>query len=417
MYYDLIKKFGNVIEINDYVNKNLEVTKYLIKHPRNTVYFKNLDGYEAVGNIWAERKNISVALNNSEILPSILYAINNPVDYEILEKNPFYEKSDFSLKELPIPKYFERDGSNYITSAIVFSEKGGKKNVSFHRMMVIDDKRVAIRLVPRDLYRMYEESVNEGNELKVSVVIGAHPTFLIAAATSVDYSLDESMIASSLRMKTMGEREKMVRLSNGINVPLESEYVFEGKIINEKYPVEGPFLDITRTYDIKENQPILIFEKMYTNKRPIFHLLLAGGYEHYNLMGMPREPTIYQEVKNKGVDVLDVKLTYGGCSWLHGVVKIRKKCDDDGKNAIEGAFKGHRSLKHVVIVDDDIDINNSEEIEWAIATRFQGDRDMVIRREKGSSLDPSRYENDITTKIGFDATIKGKERENFRREF
>lgn len=417
MYYDLIKKIGNVIEVNDYVNKNLEVTKYLIKYPRNTVYFKNLDGYEAVGNIWAERKNISVALNNSEILPSILYAINNPVDYEVLDKNPFYEKSDFSLKELPIPKYFERDGSNYITSGIVFSEKGGKKNVSFHRMMVIDDKRVAIRLVPRDLYRMYEESVNEGNELKVSVVIGAYPTFLIAAATSVDYSLDESMIASSLRMKTMGEREKMVRLSNGINVPLESEYVFEGKIINEKYPVEGPFLDITRTYDIKENQPVLIFEKMYTNKRPIFHLLLAGGYEHYNLMGMPREPTIYQEVKKKGVDVLDVKLTYGGCSWLHGVVKIRKKSDDDGKNAIEGAFKGHRSLKHVVIVDDDIDINNSEEIEWAIATRFQGDRDMVIMKERGSSLDPSRYENDITTKIGFDATIKGKERENFRREF
>lgn len=417
MYYDLIKKFGNVIEINDHVNKNLEVTKYLLKYPKNTVYFKNLDGYEAVGNIWAERKNISAALNNSEILPSILYAINNPIDYEILDKNPFYEKSDFSLKELPIPKYFERDGSNYITSAIVFSEKGRKKNVSFHRMMVIDDKRVAIRLVPRDLYKMYEESVNEGNELKVSIVIGAYPTFLIAAATSVDYNLDESMIASSLRMKTMGEKEKMVRLSNGINVPLESEYVFEGKIINEKYPVEGPFLDITRTYDTKENQPILIFEKMYTNKRPIFHLLLSGGYEHYNLMGMPREPTIYQEVKNKGVDVLDVKLTYGGCSWLHGVVKIRKKCDDDGKNAIEGAFKGHRSLKHVVIVDDDIDINNSEEIEWAIATRFQGDRDMVIKRVKGSSLDPSRYENDITTKIGFDATIKGKERENFRKEF
>jgi len=417
MYSDLIKKFKNVMEIKGYVSKELEVTKYLLKYPKTPIYFRDLDGYEAIGNIWAERNNISMVLGNSDILQSLLYAINNPVDYEILDKNPFYEERDFSLKELPIPKYFEKDGSNYITSGIVFSEMDGKRNASFHRMMVIDEKRAVIRLVPRDLYKMYEESIKEGKDLKISVIIGAFPTFLLAAATSVDYNIDESMIASSLRLKTLGEKEKMVRLSNGINVPIESEYVFEGKITNEKYPLEGPFLDITRTYDTKENQPVVVFEKMYTNKKPIFHLLLSGGYEHYNLMGMPREPTIYQEIKKMNVDVLDVKLTYGGCSWLHGIVKIKKKNEEDGRKAIEGAFKGHRSLKHVIIIDEDIDINNIEDVEWSIATRFQGDRDMVIKKERGSSLDPSRYNNDITTKIGIDATIKGKDKESFKKEF
>ena len=364
MYYEIIKKLEDVITIKDKVSKELEVTKFLLKYPKNPIYFKNLDGYEAVGNIWAERKNISKALGNADILQSILYAINNPINYEIMENNPFKNYNDFSLKDLPIPKYFEKDGSNYITSGIVFSEKDGKKNASFHRMMVIDEKRAAVRLVPRDLYRMYNESI-----------------------TSIDYSIDESTIASSLRLKTLGEKEKMVKLSNNINVPFESEYVFEGKIIDEKYPAEGPFLDVTRTYDIKENQPIVIFERMYTNERPIFHILLSGGYEHYNLMGMPREPTIYQEIKKKGINILDVKLTYGGCSWLHAIVKIKKKNE------------------------------NLEDVEWSIATRFQGDRDMVIKKERGSSLDPSRYENDITTKIGIDATIKGEEKEKFKKEF
>ncbi|MEM3335819.1 MAG: UbiD family decarboxylase, partial [Thermoplasmata archaeon] len=297
--------------------------------------------------------------------------------------------------------------SNYITSGIVFSEYEGKRNASFHRFMILDERRAVIRLVPRDLYKMYNKAISKGEELKISLVIGAFPTFLIAAATSVDYYFDESKIASSLRKKTLGEREKMVKMPNGIPVPFESEYVLEGKITSEKYPLEGPFIDITRTYDLKENQPIVYFESLNFSKDPIFHILLPGGYEHYNLMGLPREPTIYNELIKENVEVLDVKLTYGGGSWLHGVVKIRKRHEDDGKRAIMAAFRGHKSLKHVVIVDEDINIENLEEVEWAIATRFQADRDMIIIKERGSSLDPSRYSDDITAKMGLDATMKG----------
>ncbi|MGC9123122.1 MAG: UbiD family decarboxylase [Thermoplasmata archaeon] len=412
MYYKLIKRFENTIYVKEKVSKNLEVTKYLLKYPFQPVFFENIDGYMAAGNIWADRKNISKVLNNSDILKSMLYAIDNPMDYDVVDSFPYKTTKDVNLRELPIPKYFEKEGSNYLTSAIVFSEYKNKRNVSFHRMMVIDEKRAAIRLVPRDLFKMYNDAKSNGEELKINIVVGAFPTFLLAAATSVDYNIDESKIASSLRYITMNEREKMIKLSNNIYAPLESEYIFEAKITLDTYPVEGPFLDITRTYDIKYDQPIVYFEKMHYKEDSVFHVLLSGYYEHYNLMGMPREPTIYKSVKGKGVNVLDVKLTYGGSSWLHAIVKIKKDHEEDGKKAIEGAFEGHKSLKHVIIVDEDIDINNMEDVEWSLATRFQGDRDMIIKREKGSSLDPSRYENDITTKIGFDATIKGK-REDF----
>ena len=198
-------------------------------------------------------------------------------------------------------------------------------------------------------------------------------------------------------------------------MPYESEIILEGRITDE-YVKEGPFLDITGTYDLVREQPVVVFEKFYVRKKPIFHLLLPGGYEHFNLMGMPREPTIYREVKKEGVDVIDVRLTPGGCSWLHGIIKIKKRREEDGKRAIYGAFRGHGSLKHVVIVDEDIDIWNMEEVEWAIATRFQGDRDLIkLEKVRGSSLDPSSYEGHLTTKLGLDATAPIDERGKFRR--
>jgi 2,5-furandicarboxylate decarboxylase 1 len=153
--------------------------------------------------------------------------------------------------------------------------------------------------------------------------------------------------------------------------------------------------------------------KMHHRNGALWHVLLPGGLEHKVLMGMPREPTIFNEV-SKACQCLRVNLTPGGCSWLHAVVSIKKKAEDDGKKAIEAAFAGHKSLKHVVIVDEDINVDDMAEVEWAIATRVQGDKDLVVKsKQTGSSLDPSAdahtYE---TSKVGIDATkpliAKGK---------
>jgi UbiD family decarboxylase len=122
-------------------------------------------------------------------------------------------------------------------------------------------------------------------------------------------------------------------------------------------------------------------------------------------MGMPREPTVFKKV-NEVVRCLDVNVNPGGCSWLHAIVEIEKRHEDDGRKAIRAAFSGHTSCKHVFVVDDDINIYNPQEVEWAMATRFQGDVDMIVLpRERGSSLDPSAEpETHLTAKIGFDLT-------------
>jgi UbiD family decarboxylase len=134
-------------------------------------------------------------------------------------------------------------------------------------------------------------------------------------------------------------------------------------------------------------------------------------------MGMPREPTIFRAV-NEVVKCLDVNVNPGGCSWLHAILQIDKQHEDDGKKAIEAAFAGHRSCKHVFVVDGDIDIYDPLQVEWAMATRFQGDRDMVLLdKEPGSSLDPSAEPvTKMTTKIGFDLTAPvGETRKHYEK--
>jgi UbiD family decarboxylase len=115
--------------------------------------------------------------------------------------------------------------------------------------------------------------------------------------------------------------------------------------------------------------------------------------------------------------VRDVYITPGGCSWLHAGVRIRKKNGDDGRRAIQAAFRGHKSVKHVFVVDDDIDIADWSQVEWAMATRFQGSRDLVVEHAKGSSLDPSADpETRETTKMGFDLTIpRDRNPDHFKR--
>ena len=144
-------------------------------------------------------------------------------------------------------------------------------------------------------------------------------------------------------------------------------------------------------------------ERIWAKKDPVFQFLLPGGWEHFLLMGVPREPVIFRTVRQAVPRVKNVRLTEGGCCWLDGVVSIAKNKEGDGVNAIMAAFTGHTSMKNVIVVDDDIDIFDDREVEWAVATRMQADKIIKIPGAAGSSLDPSAGKT--TWKVGFDATL------------
>lgn len=137
--------------------------------------------------------------------------------------------------------------------------------------------------------------------------------------------------------------------------------------------------------------------------------------EHQFLMGYPKEASIWDSVRKVVPKVHKVRLTRGGGMWLHAVVSVEKNVDGDAKNAIMAAFAGHPSLKHVVVVDPDVDPDDPYQVEWAIATRFQAHEDLiVIKNARGSSLDPSSQDG-LTSKMGLDATAPLKSKDKFKR--
>jgi len=375
------------------------------------VLFNNVDGKKCCMNVLGSRELLALALSTTkEDMVKDLAKIDLEGGWiREVDSSPFMEvESDPDLSSLPILTHFRGDGGPYITSGIVVSAFGEKTNASVHRMMVLGKDKVAARLVPgRHTHMLLQEALSKGERLPVGIVIGVDPVVMIAASTRVPLGM-EFQYASSLS----GNPVELVPLDNGILVP-HAEIVFEGYIDTERAS-EGPFVDITGTRDFPRMEPVIHLTKMMTREVPIYHGLLPSGGEHKMLMGLPYEPLIFRAASGVA-NVRNVLLTEGSCSYLHAVVQIKKKDQSDPIRVIDAAFEAHRSLKHVIVVDDDIDVYNPLDLEYAVATRVRGDEDIVIYPNvRGSTLDP-RSVDGITTKVGVDATMTLGEEEKFLR--
>lgn len=423
-FRNFIKRLENenkLVKISREVSTEFEIANILSALDGQVVLFENVKGYDTpvIGNVVSSRDLMasSLGIEKEQLLEKLSLAINNLKEPEVVVDGFCQEvvEDEVNLKKLPILRYMPKDGGKYIASAvaIIKDPETGIRNLCFHRLMLLDKKHFVTRVVEN---RGTDTTLKKaGGKLEVAICIGSSVPVLLAAATSLPHGVDELKMANAL------QETKLVKCKTvDIEVPVDTEIVLEGRFTEEK-ALEGPFLDLTETYDRVRKQPVIEITKITHRRNPMFYALLPGKGEHKNLMGLPREPTIFNEV-NKVCKCKNVLITPGGTSWLHAIVQIEKKNEDDGKKAIEAAFRGHSSLKHCFIVDDDINIYDPYEVEWAIATRVQADKDiLVFRNQKGSSLDPSAIhapgKKAVTTKAGFDATIPlDKKDKNFKKE-
>jgi len=412
-YINQIDEKGLLRNVNIEVSKKLEISGILKAIEPTPVMFNNIkeSEFRVIGNLFCTKNVIAsyFGVTPADLIPMLSKAISNRTKPEIVTNAPCQEivEANVELDKIPILFHCEKDGGNYISSAVVVTrDPDYGQNLDFHRAMQFSNEKFATRIVKG---RHFSKFLEKNGELEVAFCIGNTPNILIAGATSVDIGVDELEIANAL------EPIKVVKANSvDLLIPAEAEFVLEGRVYLEESHSEGPFVDLTETYDIIREEPVFEVKSITHRKDAIWQALLPGALEHKILMGMPREPTIFNKVNDMGVKCLDVNINPGGCSWLHAIVQIDKKADEDGKKAIEGAFTGHTSCKHVFIVDKDINIYDPLSVEWAMATRFQGDTRMIVKdKEPGSSLDPSAEPSSkLTTKIGFDLTkpliIKGK---------
>ncbi|MBD3215155.1 MAG: UbiD family decarboxylase [Candidatus Lokiarchaeota archaeon] len=406
-----VSEFEEIIEI-DHLAK-------IIKDRDEAPTLYKVKEYQAkiLAGIITDRESVSLGLDTTKenIIPNIIKKLDYLKPYDIKDSAPFL-KNQIQLdsentidRHLPVIDFYA--GKKYTTSSVVIIDypDENRQNASFHRMMHISQNKFSIRIVAqRHLDNAYQHAVKSGKDLNVAVVFGIHPAIEIASAFSAP-ELDELELASSFLNGL-----DVFRLPNGILVPSESEFVIEARITSD-LANEGPFIDLTGTADRVRKQPILVADTLYFRDDPIFRTILPGGKEHKMLMGIPQEPRIFKAVSNTIPTVKNVVLTQGGCSWLHAVVQIEKRTEGDPKNAILASLAAHPSLKRVIIVDEDIDLTDPNEVEWAVATRFQADTDLIlVPKSKGSSLDPSSKDS-ITCKYGMDATKPITNNEEFNK--
>lgn len=394
----------DLLRVQKPVSKTYEIAGILKKLEPQPVMFEAVreSSFRVIGNLFCSKAAFAdyFHIPVSEIIPRLARAIDERSPCTRVETAPCQEvvMDDPDLDRLPILRHCEEDGGNYVSSGVMIAkhpEYG--QNLDFHRCMQFSKTELAVRVVRS---RHFDAFLNDLKALDVALCIGNSPNVLAAAATSVAIGIDELEIANALEPLNLVKARTV-----DLWVPAESEFVLEGTVYLDRRHAEGPFVDLTETQDVVRQEPVLVVKTITHRKDAIWQALLPGALEHKLLMGMPREPTIFKKV-NEVVKCLDVNVTPGGCSWLHAVVQIEKQSEQDGLKAIQAAFAGHRSCKHVFVVDQDIDIYNPQEVEWALATRFQGDRGLVIKdKERGSSLDPSAEEGThLTTKVGFDLT-------------
>ena len=350
----------------------------------------------------------AIGIQPEVYIDTLVWAMKNPGTPTLVSpaESPVYDnmQEKVDLHSIAIPHHWPQDRGRYMSASVIIAEVNGQRNMSFHRQFLRDENHLVVRLVPRHLRTMVDQARERGEEVNIAIVNAPDPVVLLAGAMSFDEPIDELTIAAALHEKLYEKQLQLVELPNGIQVPADAEYAMWGRITLDDDD-EGPYVDITGTVDDVRQEPVIEVDGIIHRDNPIFHALIPGEAEHKTLMGLPRSPTIKEAVAQV-VDCIDVHMTEGGCGWLAAVVKIRKVSEDDGKKAIEAALAGHRSMKMVTIVDEDIDISNPVRVEWAMVTRWQPDRDTYIfPNQKGSSLDPSRYEDGLTSKVGFDATI------------
>jgi 2,5-furandicarboxylate decarboxylase 1 len=396
----------DVIKISEKVDIGKSSMDKIIEHKEAPILLENIEGYETrmFAGLVSTRELLAKSINVTplELSDMVGQAFESPLPLEKVESAPFQEnhiENPDIGKYIPIPEFY--GGKRYLTASIVLAKDpvSGRRNASIHRMMYIDKNRFAIRPVPqRHLHNFYTQTLNSGKDyMDVVILLGVHPAYELGAATSYP-GLDELAFASKL---IGGGKEVEV---NGFGVPIDTEIVMVGKMLREETE-EGPFIDLTGTVDHLRMQPVVEITDLYMRNQAIFRTILPGMKEHKMLMGIPQEPRMKKLISNTIPTVRQVVMTEGGGSWLHAVVQITKRTDGDGKNAIVAALAAHPSLKRVVVVDEDIDPTDPVDVEWAIATRLQPDKDLVIiPGAKGSSLDPSADENSITAKWGLDAT-------------
>lgn len=415
-WLETMKKEGNLKTVSREVSTDFEIAAIGKKlDPDYGVLFNNVKGYNTpvVTGLAGTRKMMARSLNMTieQLMDKFNDALSSPTPCTVIPadgvavKENIYKGEDVDLEKiLPACVHHEKDCGKYITAGmlIVKDPETGIRNVAIHRHEIKGKNRLGALLLPRHTHHIFSKAEAAGKPLEIALVIGTHPVLLLASQATTRLGIDEFEIAGSL----IGEPLKMVKCETvDIEVPVECEYVLEGKLLPKVREDEGPFGEYPKTYGPKSPRHVIEITCITHRNNPIYHTIIPATMEHLLLGAIPREVAMLQLVKQAVPSAFGVHLTTAGGCRYHVVIGIDKKNEGEAKNAMFAAFASSTEVKHVVTVDKDIDIFDMQDVEWAIANRVQADKDVfIVKSAMGNKLDPSSDEG-VSDKMGIDATV------------
>lgn len=416
-------KKGEILKIDEELSPAFEISaalRYLDSRSAKPVLFKNIKGFKtpAIGNLFQSYESIAVAfgLENGNMVTDEyirrstrrfkpLIQSSGPVKDVIIKDNVDI------LKTIPVLTHHERDAGPYFSTAVTMSRdpETGIRGMGIHRIQVKGKDKLGIFLGTPPLSSFLEAYEAKNKPMEVAIAVGMDPLTFLASVTFAPHGIDKFDLAGGLR----GKPVELVKCETvDLEVPRFAEFVLEGTITPGLRETEGPFGESGGAYLTVQN-PVVTVKCICHRKTPVYHVLMPFNRENGNISNIVWESTQLENIK-KAIPVVR-KVHLLGRAGEISVVQVEKKSDDDGRKAISTLFEVMPRAKGIIVVDPDIDINDPADVEWAVFTRFQPDKDLItVSGLTGYVLDPS-IENGLTSKWGVDATKPLKEQERYEK--
>ena len=427
MYKRQLEDRGDLLRVTDEVDWEYEA----VAHTRATsdiegpaLLFENVRGSHlpCLSGVFAAKRRVAWALGVSEndLFDHYRAREDERIPVTMVDDAPCQEivltGDDIDLYSLPILRHYELDGGRYITAALQVANdpETGIRNVSIHRMLLLGKNRLSVYAPPgRQLRTIIERHNERGAGAEIASVFAAEPATQIGSQARAPYGVDEFEIAGGIRGEsvdlTMGH-------SIGVAVPATAELVIEGRIVPGEEVMDGPFGEYPGTYSTAKPTPVLEVTAITMRRDAMYQNTLTGMpmTENHWMMQPAAAAMAYREAFKVAPEVKAVNVTAGGSARHHVVVSIKKRHQHDARNTMLALLAAPLGAKQVIVVDEDIDVFDPVHVEWAVNTRVQADRDVVIIPNLYSpTLDPSAPDNRATAKMGIDATIPEGDRAMF----
>ncbi|HEX9433567.1 MAG TPA: UbiD family decarboxylase [Burkholderiales bacterium] len=377
------------------------------------VWFSRAGGAELAANVAASRSRLALAFATTpdRLLAEVLARLGRAQSIVDVQQAPAQEvvERDPDLTALPVHLQHGYDGAPYISASMDFTRDANRTNVGIRRLMLRGRREAGVDLnAPSDLRAIYQAAVGRGERLPIAFVVGSHPIDHVAAAMRLPG--DELALMAALR----GAPLPVVKcLTNELRVPADAEYVLEGYLDERGYvEAEGPYGEFLGYYGGVKTNPVFHLTAITHRKDAIFQAATISGRalsrtDTAQLNALRAEVSVWRALETAVREVLAVYATPSSGGAFNVRVALRQRVPGEVRNAIGAVFACLVNVKHVFVVDPDVDVFSDEQMDWALATRFQAARDLVVGGGfRAMPLDPSLAGARTGSKAGFDMTLK-----------